>query len=92
MEYILMKKLIPSDIARDLQEYLYDDELTLEFHKFLHREQYQFVMLQLEHMKIQYNTEFQILEDCNERYINIPVCVYLAFHEFAFDTVLCWWH
>ena len=29
-----MKKLIPCDIARDLQEYLYDDELTLEFHKF----------------------------------------------------------
>ena len=62
-----MKKLIPCDIARDLQEYLYDDELTLEFHKFLHREQYQFVMLQLEHMKIQYDTEFQILEDCNSR-------------------------
>ena len=87
-----MKKLIPSDIARDLQEYLYDDELTLEFYKFLHREQYQFVMLQLEHMKIQYDTEFQILEDCNSWYINIPVCVYLAFHEFTFDTVLCWWH
>ena len=87
-----MKKLIPSDIARGLQEYLYDDELTLEFYKFLHREQYQFVMLQLEHMKIQYDTEFQILEDRNSRYINIPVCVYLAFLEFTFDTVLCWWH
>lgn len=88
MQYIISK--IPSAIAQEINGYLYDDPLTLEWHKFLHYEKLADVHYQIRYVAFMYQTEIVI-----HKPFKFFVKDFLTFGQYILQEIesgsLNWW-
>ena len=80
---MILKNKLPAHLLRDIHGYLYDDELTMDFHRYLWKENIGAVNFQIALYAIYYSCEVIILPDSEALYTK----QIMPFARYVFEEV-----